>query len=200
MDEEDGGHGTAEPAEAVDTAISHSPAVKKHSGTSASDLELDFASLGHMKEAVQPMLSWESLGITVARRNGSSGAAVAASGCAAEQQREAGDVSPAPAARAVRGDTAAGRLRGAGGSDARRCNLYDVMVHNADGEDATALAHEVLRQAPPHPHPLIAGFSTCVGPRAAYSICKPLRRMLLQGLHGTLGSKSKSAVLRSGSP
>ena len=107
--------------------------------------ELDFAALGHMKQAVRPMLTREPEGI-VAALHGRGCAAPTAMGSPVDTEAE--DVHEAPAAHAACGDAAVGRLECQGDGHLRQCNLYDVVMCNDGDTDGVAQAHEVLRQAP----------------------------------------------------
>ena len=139
--------GDAEPPGTAHGATGLSAAGGTIGVAAASRIELDFAALGHMKRAMRPTLSWESPGSTAAWRGQSSAASITAGSCGAAE-RENDDVRQESATNAAHG-AATGALGVTGGSEQQqRCNLYDVMVHNDGGEDAVALAHEVLRQAP----------------------------------------------------
>ena len=165
--------GDVAAAESVRGAGGLSAACDSNSGAAAPPAELDFAALGHMKQAVRPMLSWDAAGITAAQHGQSSAASVMARSCRAEEQQD-DDLGQVLATNATHGAT----VGSFAGSELQRCNLYDVLVHNDGAEDAVALAHEVLRQAPVASRTLLCGRRGLRQPLQGTIVCSPL--MLLR--------------------
>ena len=181
----------AAPAEAGKAGSRHLAAID--AGGAAQQTELDFAALGHMKAVVQPMLTWDSPDIASARHDRRSASSTTVGSRAAEQQEDY-DV-PHESGESVTHGGSVSKFEDEGVGPPRRCNLYDMMVHNDDGEDAVALAHEVLRQAPSLPQPLLRGSKTCVGPKNAREFVLTLNAPALPPQHARLAVGARASRL-----